>query len=74
MSCSDISGVLDLSNTKVEAIEKSAFSGCTGLTGVILPQTLEVLGTSNGSSGSVFNGCTGLEFVRTAGGSETATF
>lgn len=74
MYCSDISGVLDLSNTKVETIEKSAFSGCTGLTGVILPQTLEVLGTSDGSSGSVFNGCTGLEFVRTAGGSETADF
>lgn len=74
MSCSDISGVLNLSNTKVKTIEKSAFSGCIGLTGVILPQTLEVLGTSDGSSGSVFNGCTGLEFVRTAGGSETADF
>ena len=74
MSCSDISGVLNLSNTKVKTIEKSAFSGCTGLTGVILPQTLEVLGTSDGGSGSVFNGCTGLEFVRTAGGSETADF
>ena len=74
MRCSDISGVLDLSNTKVKTVEKSAFSGCTGLTGVILPQTLEVLGTSDGSSGSVFNGCTGLKFVRTAGGSETADF
>ena len=74
MRCSDISGVLNLSNTKVKTIEKSAFSGCTGLTGVILPQTLEVLGTNDGSSGSVFNGCTGLEFVRTAGGSETADF
>ncbi|OUQ59320.1 hypothetical protein B5E56_08445 [Flavonifractor sp. An112] len=74
MRATALQGVLDLSNTKVETIEKSAFSGCTGLTGVILPQTLEVLGTSNGSSGSVFNGCTGLEFVRTAGGSETADF
>ena len=63
-----------MSKTKIKTLEKSAFSGCTGLTGVILPQTLEVLGTSNGSSGSVFNGCTGLEFVRTAGGSETADF
>lgn len=69
-----LSGILDLSKTKIETLEKSAFSGCTGLTGVILPQTLEVLGTSDGSSGSVFNGCTGLEFVRTADGSETADF
>lgn len=74
MYCRDISGVLDLSNTQVKTIDKSAFSGCIGLTGVILPQTLEVLGTSNGSSGSVFNGCTGLEFIRTVGGSETAVF
>lgn len=69
-----LSGILDLSKTKIKTLEKSAFSGCTGLTGVILPQTLEVLGTSDGGSGSVFNGCTGLEFVRTAGGSETADF
>ncbi|OUN13216.1 hypothetical protein B5G40_03035 [Flavonifractor sp. An9] len=74
MSATALNGVLDLSHTKITTIGKSAFSGCTGLTGVILPQTLEVLGTSNGSSGSVFNGCTGLEFVRTAGGSETADF
>lgn len=74
MYCSDISGVLDLSNTKVETIEKSAFRGCTGLTGVILPDTLEVLGEADGSAGSVFNGCTGLQFVRTAGGDENAVF
>lgn len=74
MSCSDISGVLNLSNTKVKTIEKSAFSSCTGLTGVILPNTLEVLGEADGTTGSVFNGCSALQFVRTAGGSETAVF
>ena len=65
MSCINLTGVLDLSNTQVQTIEKSAFSGCTELTGVILPKTLEVLGAEDGSSGSVFNGCTGLQFVRT---------
>ena len=74
MYCSDISGVLDLSNTEVETIEKSAFSGCTGLTGVILPNTLEVLGAADGSAGSVFNGCSGLQYVRTASSSELTVF
>ncbi len=74
MSCSDISGVLDLSNTKVETIEKSVFSGCKGLTGVILPKTLKVLGSNDGGSGSVFLNCTGLQFIRTAGGNGSATF
>lgn len=61
-----LSGTLDLSKTKIKTIEKSAFSGCTGLTGVVLPNTLEVLGAADGSSGSVFNGCTNLKFVRAA--------
>ena len=66
--------MLDLSKTKVETIEKSAFSGCTGLTGVILPDTLEVLGTSDGGSGSVFNGCSSLQFVRTSSSEEDTIF
>lgn len=74
MYCSDISGVLDLSKTKVETIEKNAFSGCTGLTGVILPDTLEVLGAANGTSGSVFKDCTGLEFLRTASSGSDVIF
>ena len=73
MGCA-ISGVLDLSKTKVETIEKSAFSGCKDLTGVVLPDTLKVLGTSDGSSGSVFNGCSGLQFVRTASSKEDTIF
>ena len=74
MRATALQGVLDLSNTKITTIGKSAFSGCTGLTGVILPSTLEVLGTEDGKSGSVFNGCSGLQFVRTAGGDENAVF
>ena len=74
MSCSYLSGVLDLSNTNITTLGKSAFSGCTGLTGVILPDTLEVLGAADGSAGSVFNGCTGLQFVRTARSDEDAVF
>ena len=67
-------GVLDLSHTKITTLGKSAFSGCTGLTGVVLPKTLKVLGDSSDGSGSVFSGCTGLQFVRTAGGDENAVF
>ncbi len=74
MRCSYLSGVLDLSHTKITTLGKSAFSGCTGLTGVILPDTLEVLGAADGSAGSVFNGCTGLQFVRTARSDKDAVF
>lgn len=74
MRCSYLSGVLDLSHTKITTLGTSAFSGCTGLTGVILPDTLEVLGAADGSAGSVFNGCSGLQYVRTASGSKTADF
>lgn len=74
MNATALHGELDLSHTKITTLGKSAFSGCTGLTGVILPDTLEVLGEADGSAGSVFNGCTGLQFVRTAGGDENAVF
>lgn len=74
MRCSYLSGVLDLSHTKITTLGKSAFSGCTGLTGVILPGTLEVLGAANGKSGSVFKDCTGLEFLRTASSGSDVIF
>ena len=67
-----LSGVLDLSGTKVETIGKSAFKDCAGITGVILPPTLKQIGTA--SSGSVFYGCSGMQFLRTAGGNPTAVF
>ena len=66
MYATALHGELDLSHTKITTLGKSAFSGCTGLTGVILPDTLEVLGAADGSAGSVFNGCSGLQYVRTA--------
>lgn len=71
MGCA-ISGVLDLSNTKVETIGKNAFKECTGLTGVILPETLKSIGSDN--AGSVFYGCTNLEYVRTVGSAPDAVF
>ena len=69
-----LTGVLDLSRTKVEVLQKSAFNGCTGLSGVILPASLEELGTRSDGSGSVFNGCTGLEYIRVADGNPDAAF
>ena len=74
MRCSYLSGVLDLSHTKITTLGTSAFRDCTGLTGVILPGTLEVLGAANGKSGSVFKDCTGLEFLRTASSGSDVIF
>lgn len=74
MYATALHGVLDLSQTKITTLGKSAFRDCTGLTGVVLPKTLKVLGDSSDGSGSVFSGCKGLQFVRTAGGDENAVF
>lgn len=71
--CAYLKGELDLSGaTNLEVIEKSAFNGCTGLTGVILPNSLTALGSAD--SGSVFNRCTGLKYIRRASSSEDAVF
>ena len=67
-----LTGVLDLSKTKVETIGKNAFKECTGIEGVILPSTLKNIGS--GGSGSVFLECTSLKYVRVAGGDPLATF
>lgn len=72
MSCTALTGVLDLSRTKIETLGKSAFSGCTGIEGVILPETLKSIGSKD--AGSVFRSCSGLKYVRTAGGDPQATF
>lgn len=74
MYATALHGELDLSHTKITTLGTSAFSGCTGLTGVILPGTLEVLGAANGKSGSVFKDCTGLEFLRTASSGSDVIF
>ncbi|MCU6748796.1 leucine-rich repeat protein [Faecalicatena acetigenes] len=72
MSCTSLTGVLDLSYTKLETLGKSAFNGCTGLSGVIFPETLKNIGSTD--SGSVFNGCMGLQFVRTTNGNSGTIF
>ncbi|MCI8610106.1 MAG: leucine-rich repeat protein [Firmicutes bacterium] len=69
-----LSGVLDLSATKVETIGKSAFSECISLTGVILPSRLKTLGNPSDGAGNVFHKCTGLLYIRTAGKSSDAVF
>lgn len=61
---SEISGVIELPSS-VKVLEKNVFNGCSGLTGVYLPTGLEQIGTSDG--GSVFYGCTGLQFIRVTG-------
>ena len=66
---SQLTGILDLSATNVSVIKKSAFSGCSNLTGVVLPKTLKELGSRSSSAGSVFNGCEGLRYIRVAGSS-----
>lgn len=71
MGC-PVEGVLDLSKTKVETIGKNAFKGCTGITGVVLPSTLKNIGSQ--SSGSVFYGCSSMQFVHTAGSGSQSAF
>lgn len=61
-NCALLTGELDLSHTQLVTIGKSAFSGCSGLTGVVLPDNLKQLGSEN--SGSVFSGCSGLQYIR----------
>lgn len=72
-NCSYLSGVLDLSKTKITTLEKMAFLSCKALTGAILPEALQELGNSQ-TGGSVFKDCSGLQFVRTANGNPSAVF
>lgn len=59
---------VDLSKTKVTAIGKFAFSECTALQDVVLPDTLESLGSS------VFTGCISIKTLRTATAPEGVVF
>ena len=43
---------------------EEAFKGCTALTKIDIPNSVEILGSLNGASGSVFAGCTSLAEVR----------
>lgn len=61
-----LKGIIEI-GSGVKNIGTLAFASCKSIQGVILPETLEVLGAEDGASGSVFKDCTGLQFVRTAG-------
>ena len=67
MHCEKLTSV-DLSKTKVTAIGKFAFSECTALQDVVLPDTLESLGSS------VFTGCSSIKTLRTATAPEGVVF
>ena len=69
----NLTGVLDLSNTQVSVIGKSAFNG-SAITGVILPDTLTQLGTSDTDGGATFASCKQLRYIRTASSDGTAVF
>lgn len=71
---SNLTGVIDLSDTKVEEILGNAFKG-TAITGVILPATLKRVGNDNANSSgdaSVFGQCKDLAYIRVAGGDPNA--
>lgn len=69
----NLTGVLDLSNTQVSVIGKSAFNG-SAITGVILPDTLTQLGTSDTDGGATFASCKQLRYIRTASSDGNAVF
>lgn len=68
-----LTGVLDLSKTKVSVIGKLAFNG-SAITGVILPDTLTQLGTSDTDGGATFASCKQLQYIRTARSDGNAVF
>lgn len=72
MNCTSLTGLLDLSHTKVTYIGKSTFNGCTNLTGVIFPSSLKYIGDQEG--GSVFKDCIDLQFVRVTSKNNDAAF
>lgn len=71
---SGLSGVIDLSNTSLEVIEGSAFRK-TAISGVILPDTVKIIGSDPSSPGShapIFSNCPNLAYIRVAGGDMNA--
>ncbi|MEQ2621366.1 S-layer homology domain-containing protein [Hominicoprocola fusiformis] len=70
---------IDLSGTKITAIQKRAFYECTALKEVILPDSLEMLGNLENdggwyTAGSIFYGCSNMESIRTESSDADATF
>lgn len=71
---SGLTGVIDLSKTKVEVIEGTAFKK-TAITGVILPTSLKRVGNddaNNSGDASVFGQCKNLAYIRVVGGDSNA--
>lgn len=73
--CDKLTSV-DLSNTKVTAIGKFAFSDCKALQDVVLPDTLKTLGDGNKKdpAGSVFTGCKSIRTLKTKDAPEGVIF
>lgn len=74
LEVSGLSGVIDLSNTSLEVIEGSAFRK-TAISGVILPDTVKIIGSDPASPGSqapIFSNCPNLAYIRVAGGDPNA--
>lgn len=68
----NLTDVVDLSNTQVKVIDGSAFRNCN-MEGVILPETLQSLGTS-AEGGSSFTECGNLQYVKLATSGEGVFF
>jgi len=67
-NCENLSGALVFPTT-LTTIEATAFNECAGFTGVLeIPEKLTLFSPAN-----VFNGCTGIESVKVAGGNTAFT-
>jgi len=66
-----LTGILEFP-ASLKVIDKSAFNGCENISGIVLPETLEIIGTTE--AGGVFRDCSNLQFVRVTGGDPNAAF
>lgn len=73
--CDKLTSV-NLSNTKVTAIGKFAFSDCKALQDIVLPDTLKTLGDGNKNdpAGSVFTDCKSIRTLKTKDAPEGVIF
>lgn len=61
--CSSLSNVQFTYPSKITHIDLSTFKNCTSLVTIDLPQTVELIGSSSGTTGSTFYGCTALTSI-----------
>ena len=57
IGCSSLTNITFEEGSKLKTIEDSAFSSCTGLTSITIPNSVTTIGSS------AFNGCTGLTSI-----------